>query len=409
MTLIQYRDINFRGASATTIHQANAILAAAAADGFHSMTLRQLYYQFVSKALIPNSDREYKRLGRIVTDARYAGLISWTAIEDAGRNSYHSVGAQTAEEVLKGLEGAIRLDVWAEQPDYLEVWVEKQALESTIARPCDALRVPYMACKGYLSASEMWRAGVRFQKAIARGQRPVLLHLGDHDPSGIDMTRDSDERLAEFARMGVTVRRLALNMAQVEEYDPPPNPAKQTDSRFTGYEAQFGDTSWELDALPQRVIGRIITDAVKEHLVQEKWDEVMTREKALREPLSGLHGRWDEVSRLMADEGLPLDRLWHYERWLPHPLSVATAMLEASRVVVAHDAENNGHLLMDLRSGHSSMVDLQVELDDAAEIASAKAAERAEARGRDEVEASEAAEEDFGDDEYGDGPYSDED
>lgn len=401
MTLIQYRDINFRGASAATINQANAILAEAAADGFHSMTLRQLYYQFVSRALIPNSDREYKRLGRIVTDARYAGLISWSAIEDAGRNSYHSVGAQTAEEVLKGLENAIRLDVWREQPDYVEVWVEKQALESTIARPCNALRVPYMACKGYLSASEMWRAGRRFERAIARGQRPVLLHLGDHDPSGIDMTRDSDERLAEFARMGVTVRRLALNMDQVEQYDPPPNPAKQTDSRFTGYEAQFGDTSWELDALPQRVIGQIITDAVKGYVVQEKWDEVIAREKALREPLSGLHARWDEVGRLMADEGLPLERLQAYEQWLGEPLSAATTLREAAKVVAAHDEDNNWALIADLHAEGDCHTAAQHRLDTIVEEASAKAAERAEARARDEQEPSEddsadyEAEEDF--------------
>lgn len=390
MTLIQYRDINFRGASAATIAQANQILEAAAADGFYSMTLRQLYYQFVSKALIPNSDREYKRLGRIVTDARYAGLISWHAIEDAGRNSYHSVGAQTAEEVLKGLEQSIRLDVWKEQPDYLEVWVEKQALESTIARPCDALRVPYMACKGYLSASEMWRAGVRFQEAIQRGQRPVLLHLGDHDPSGIDMTRDSDERLAEFARMGVTVRRLALNMDQVEEYDPPPNPAKQTDSRFTGYEAEYGDTSWELDALPQRVIGQIITKAVREHLVQEKWDEVIAREKLLREPLSGLHARWDEVSGLMADEGLPLHRLHEFERsGFP---GLYHALEKARKVVRAHDEDNNLALLVALGKHQDRSEELQSKLGMIADNASARAAERATLKPAEEEEPSEISE-----------------
>ena len=116
-----------------------------------------------------------------------------------------------------------------------------------------------MACKGYLSASEAWRAGLRFQRAIDRGKRPVLLHLGDHDPSGIDMTRDNGDRLGEFVLQGVEVRRIALNMDQVQEHNPPPNPAKEDDSRFRGYRELYGEESWELDALRQNTIGDIIT------------------------------------------------------------------------------------------------------------------------------------------------------
>ncbi len=362
MTLIQYRDINFRGAARATIEQVNLILATAAADGWDSMTLRQIYYQFVRRNWIPNSEREYKRLGRIITDARYAGQVSWAAIEDAGRNSWHAIGQQTEDGAAGTAWANLKLNTWVDQDTYVEVWVEKQALESTIARPCDALRAPYMACKGYLSASEMWRAGRRFEEAIAKGKRPVLLHLGDHDPSGIDMTRDSDVRLAEIARMGVTVRRLALNMDQVEEYDAPPNPAKQTDSRFTGYEAVHGDESWELDALPQRAIGQIITDALKEYIDWDKWNATLKREQELREPLRRMQERWNEVRELVFDPGRPLNRLRAFEElgFLP---DLAETIGRAERVVVAHDQDNNIRLLHGLLGVREGLLEVQAEID----------------------------------------------
>lgn len=308
-----YRSYRPRGAASTTIDNANAILGEALADGWGSMTLRQLYYQFVARGLIPNSVAEYKRLGRIMTDARYGGLVSWTALEDAGRSSYHFPSKPTAQEVLDGIERALRIDPWEEQDHYVEVWVEKQALEATVARPCGRLQTPYMACKGYLSASEAWRAGLRFQDAIARSKTPVLLHLGDHDPSGLDMTRDNGARLAEFLSMGVDVQRIALNMDQVEQYAPPPNPAKEQDSRFKWYRDTYGEESWELDALRQNVIGEVITTKLETYIDREKWDAAMAEQARRREPLARLRDAWPVVEDLVTRTDAPLERLREYD------------------------------------------------------------------------------------------------
>ncbi len=313
MTLIAYRKHRFQGSASKVVEQANIIIADAENDGWHSMTLRQLYYQFVSRGFIPNTVKDYKRLGRIITDARYCGLVSWTAIEDAGRNSYHFPENPTPEDVLRNIEYQLTIDPWADQDSYVEVWVEKQALEATVARPCSLLNTPYMACKGYLSASEAWRASLRFQKAIRRGKQPVLLHLGDHDPSGIDMTRDNGDRLQEFLNMGVEVRRIALNMDQVEKYGPPPNPAKEDDSRFAGYSEQFGDESWELDALRQNTIGEIITENLQGFIDQTKWDAAMAEQDRLRKPLAELVRQWTDVEDLVTRTDRPLKRLGQYD------------------------------------------------------------------------------------------------
>ena len=230
-----YRPHRFNTAAQRTVNQANDIITEMREQGY-TLTLRQLYYQFVARDLIPNEEREYKRLGRLVTHARESGVMDWYAIEDRGRGAYGTDPEEDPTNVVEGIEQGLVFDQWAKQDDYLEVWVEKSALEGVVSRPCNRRHVTYMACKGYLSASEAWRAGLRFQNAVADGKRPVLIHLADHDPSGLHMTEDNRNRLRMFAEEhDIEVRRIALNMDQVEEYGPPPNPAKQTDSRYARY------------------------------------------------------------------------------------------------------------------------------------------------------------------------------
>jgi hypothetical protein len=156
--------------------------------------------------------------------------------------------------------------------------------------------VPHMACKGYLSASEAWRAGQRFEEKSAEGKQCVLLHLGDHDPSGIDMTRDNTDRLDMFAGMGVVeVRRLALNMNQVSQYKPPPNPAKITDSRSDSYIANYGRKSWELDALSPAVIEGIINKELRGLIDQDAWEDCQKEESEKRQIIASIYQNWDKV------------------------------------------------------------------------------------------------------------------
>lgn len=316
MTLIQYKQHRFRRPVLETIDQANIILDEMHEQGY-VLTLRQLFYQFVRRNWIANQEREYKRLGRIVTDAREAGVMSWTAIEDRGRGTYGYGYEEDPASVLKGIQNKLSVDRWARQDYHVEVWVEKQALESVVARPCRGMHVPYMACKGYLSASEAWRAGRRFERVKQSGRVPVVIHLGDHDPSGIDMTRDNAERLALYARHGVEVRRVALNMDQVTQYDPPPNPTKVTDSRAGGYLKEFGDSCWELDALEPKTLDELIRSAVVDYINEPLWEECEQLETELREPLAKLFSRYDELVQLVGTKDRPLDRLEAYDDEVP--------------------------------------------------------------------------------------------
>lgn len=293
---IKYENWNPRGDSLALVTAANDIIDEYEAEGY-ILTLRQLYYQFVRRALIVNTERSYKNLGSIITKARMAGLVSWEAIEDRTRTHNEFWTDENELNPVRDLPGYIRYDQWSRQDTYVEVWVEKEALGNVIARACKPLLVPHMACKGYLSASEAWRAGQRFEQKINDGKNCVIIHLGDHDPSGIDMTRDNRDRIDTFTNnMGVEVKRIALNMDQIELYGPPPNPAKITDSRAESYITRYGRASWELDALEPSIMESLITDTITPLIDFDIWTEVTEQEKETRRRLRRVYENWDDIS-----------------------------------------------------------------------------------------------------------------
>jgi hypothetical protein len=276
-TYLAYVDRKFSQESLCVIGQANKIIEEYDKQGL-TLTLRQLYYQFVARGFLTNEDRSYHRLGNIINDGRLVGLVSWTAIEDTTRNLKGLGFYQRPAQAIKAVRESYRRDLWYSLPFRPEVWIEKAALEGVVQGICNQMRVDFFACRGYTSQSEQWRAGQRFANYVRKGQRPIVFHLGDHDPSGIDMTRDNRDRLTMFTGVPVQVVRLALNMSQVEQYNPPPNPAKLTDSRARGYVETYGDSSWELDALNPTLLRDLIRDAVYKIRDEKLWDEALAEE-----------------------------------------------------------------------------------------------------------------------------------
>lgn len=293
MPKIQYENWSPKTESLAMIQHANAIIAEYAAQGF-DLTLRQLYYQFVSRDLIANKQSEYKRLGDLVSKGRRAGLIDWDAITDRTRN-LRSLGTwDTPESIVEAVSSQFRYDRWLTQPTYIEVWFEKDALLGVFERAANEWRLPYFSCRGYTSDSEIWSAAQRLASVNDDGREIVILHFGDHDPSGIDMTRDIRDRIQLFGA-NVDVRRLALNMDQIEQYEPPPNPAKETDSRFEGYRQRFGDESWELDALDPTTLAEIVEREVMTLLDEDAWEIEKAREVEARAQLKNISENYQQI------------------------------------------------------------------------------------------------------------------
>ncbi len=280
MALQKFRTIRFRSESLARIGDINAILSEY--DG-QRLTARQVYYRLVSSLKIPNTPASYKLLTSLLADARYAGLVDWDLIEDRGREPDSPGEWDSIDDIVDIAVKQFRLPRWNLQEYYVELWVEKQALAGVLAPIARRHHVTLMVNKGYSSASAMKAAAERMrEQCSATGRTPIVLYLGDHDPSGNDMVRDVRDRLVEFGVSELEVRKLALTMDQIDEFNPPPNPAKISDSRAAAYIARYGEYSWELDALPPRELNRIVDLAIGSVVDVRVMAEVIKREEEER-------------------------------------------------------------------------------------------------------------------------------
>lgn len=289
MQLIKYIERRFRPEDEALLAKAGRIVSEFKGRGFN-LTLRGLYYQMVGKNLIRNSVKSYDRLGVLISDGRLAGLIDWEGIEDITREVRRRQVFDSPAAILRLCADSFRFDKWREQESIPEVWVEKDALLGVIEPVCRRLEVPYMSCRGYASSTMLWTAAQRMIERSNRGkksQATIILHFGDHDPSGLHMTKDNRDRLTLLTQGDAVFRvaRIALTMDQITAHRLPPNPAKTQDARFADYERLYGTDSWELDALPPQVIEGLIEEHVGMIRDDEQWARSLRKERPMQKLL----------------------------------------------------------------------------------------------------------------------------
>lgn len=290
----KFVDINFKAESIVMLEKINAILRDYRKLGYR-LTLRQLYYQLVSRDIIPNTERSYKNIGRLVSDGRQAGYIDWEMIEDRNRETIFPSHWENPGEIIKSAARSFRIDKWENQEYHIEVMVEKDALSGILEPVCRRFDVRLTANKGYSSSSMMYEIGKRIKNRNSDLKDIVILYLGDHDPSGIDMTRDIEDRLYMYSSMVCfNIKRLALNWDQIEMWSPPENPAKVTDSRFKKYMSEYGKSSWELDAIEPVTLAGLVETAIKSFIDFDIWRKTEKYEEEMRMELLDIAGRWDE-------------------------------------------------------------------------------------------------------------------
>lgn len=267
---------NFTRETLDTIDTIESICDEYQEDGY-VLTTRQVYYQLVARGMIENTLQSYKRIAGIINDAKLAGLIDWDALEDRTRAFITPNQWNRPSDILWACARQYNEDRWDNQHRRVFVIIEKEALVGVLTDTCDRWHIPLLAARGYPSGSVLREFAVKHLIPSVHSDQgtPIILHLGDHDPSGIDMSRDLEDRLTLFCddETRPIVRRIALNMDQVEEQRPPENPAKSTDSRFKDYRSKYGSSSWELDALSPAYLNNLVQTEIKEIVDIDKWTE----------------------------------------------------------------------------------------------------------------------------------------
>jgi len=249
------------------------------------LTVRQLFYQFVTRGWIENSQRAYQRIGNAVGKGRLYGFLDWDLIEDRARRTVYPSHFDDPADLVDTAVEVFRVDRWEGQKNHVEVMVEKDALSGVMEPVCADLDVRFTANRGYSSLSHMYRIGKRIGAAVEAGKIVWILYFGDHDPSGMDMDRDILERLERFSGQQIELVRMALTMDQITRLNPPENPAKLTDARARAYIAEFGASSWELDALEPNLLAELVTTSVTELRDDDLWQEQIESEQEMREEL----------------------------------------------------------------------------------------------------------------------------
>jgi hypothetical protein len=285
------------------------------------MTLRQLYYRLISAGVLHNDQKEYKRLGNVMTRLREDGRVPRTWIVDHVRSTLKPSSWTGLADFADTVRDAYRKDFWASLPHHVEVFVEKDAVAGTIQPVTAEYDIALRVCRGYSSVSfageiaDLW----------AKIKKPIFAYyVGDFDPSGFDLERDLREKLERYSgnktvnhsgkpgwewldndfgalgshwNIGIFNRwilwsRLAIRETDFEEHDLIALPVKHTDNRAKSFIERHGRRCAEVDALPPSELRRRVEQAILSHVDEARWKRLVKVEKAEQETLSSVLDRW---------------------------------------------------------------------------------------------------------------------
>ena len=243
-------------------------------------TVRQTFYQLVSRGVIAKTEGEYKHtVVRLLATMRRAGEIPFGWIADNTRwmrkpRSHSSLG-----DMLEQSQRFYRRAMWDDQDVYVEIWLEKDALSGVLYQVTAEFDVPLMVTRGYPSISYLYEAA---DAIAATGKPAYLYYFGDYDPSGCDITRAVESGIREFAPdADIHFERVAVTPAQIAAWSLPSRPTKQSDSRSEG----FAGNSVEVDSIPPDTLRDLVRHSIVRHIDARQMAASLVIEEQERETL----------------------------------------------------------------------------------------------------------------------------
>lgn len=250
---------------------------------YERMTLRQLFYQAVSRGAVEKTEQAYKRVADATVQLRLGGELPFEKIADGHRSRRRASQWDSARALLEDAAAQYRRNYWRSQPAAVEVWCEKDALTGVIQPICDEYGVTYVATRGFPSLTLL------YETAQAIGERQTrVFYFGDHDASGHGISDGIPARLRGFGAY-IEFERVALWPTQVEKYGLPTRPGKRKDTRQKAFVKRFGSgASVELDALPPDELAAMVRESIEGCIDWDEWNRMETVEERERETLAAL-------------------------------------------------------------------------------------------------------------------------
>jgi hypothetical protein len=256
------------------------------------MTLRRVHYRLVIRddTTYRNTLGDYKQLSKWLVRLRLEGVVEWEWVVDRLREPRGRPMWRNLPAFVEAARRSYYRDVWQGQPEYLEVWLEKDALAPLFEEALEPYGVTLNVGRGFDGWTSIKEAAERF----GSGEAVTVLYFGDFDPSGEDMARSLQERWASPGLPGggsfPDVVKCALTFGDIARYELPPKLTKKTDTRSPAFVARYGDVAVELDALPTSVLQERIRDEVEHRMDLEALERTREEERADRQRLDELLG-----------------------------------------------------------------------------------------------------------------------
>lgn len=238
---------------------------------YKPLTLRQIYYQLVGRGHIENRVSQYTMLSGLLKWARIEGYIPWEDIEDRVRVYHDLTGWENSDQFVQAsldqFLNDYKRDLLQSQEEYIEIWIEKDALSSVFTKVAAPYTISVVVCRGFSSATFLndYKKRLRYYSK----KTPVMLYFGDFDPSGVEIFEAIKTSLREeLGILGIGFKRIALLREDILRYKLPhnPNELKRSDPRASKHIEAYGELAVELDALRPDILEEKIRNAIEAEL-----------------------------------------------------------------------------------------------------------------------------------------------
>lgn len=243
------------------------------------MTVRQMFYRMVVAGFVTKDLSGYRRVQQQLLKMRRRAAIPHGWITDNTRWVRKPRTYESLIDALMHMQEYYRRALWSRQSEYIEIWLEKEALAGVVNAVTQHYDVPLFVARGYSSETFIFEAAENMKGV----DKPIhVYHFGDYDPSGRDMSRDIQERLRSFG-VDFTFTRVAVTPAQIRDYDLPTDFASVKDSRTKRY----GNLAVQLDAIPPSVLRQLVQGVIEQHINVHELRVTEHIEQQERETISG--------------------------------------------------------------------------------------------------------------------------